>query len=227
MSKGMTKESLRNLVQYRDLSEEDFEKVWNEYSTGVVTNKEFENRIKDKINEFSKDYDLDDLKANDMLTLRALAQAYITLEDYERYSYIIRTEEKGIDLDRIYNLDKMSNIMSNIRKDISSMQTDLDITRKVRKGDKESNLINELEDLKRKANEFYRERMFYVWCPKCKTLLFTGWFLYPEEPRNRIRLVCNRKLEDGSICGETLLIGSKELLENRGVNIEDVPEYFK
>jgi len=93
-----------------------------------------------------------------MLTLRALAQAYITLEDYERYSYIIRTEEKGIDLDRIYNLDKMSNIMSNIRKDISSMQTDLDITRKVRKGDKESNLINELEDFKKKRQMNFIEK---------------------------------------------------------------------
>jgi len=70
-------------------------------------------------------------------------------------------------------------------------------------------------------------RQQYIFCPKCKMLLATVWTLYPEEPRNKIRVVCNRVLDNGEKCGEKVLVGTKEMLEGRGVNIEDVPESFK
>jgi hypothetical protein len=51
-----------------------------------------------------------------------------------------------------------------LRKDISNMQNDLDITRKVRKGDENVNVLSELERLKLKAKEFIEAKLFYVWC---------------------------------------------------------------
>lgn len=216
---------LRNLKQYKDLPEEEFEEMVDRKKLSIDINNEFERRIQRKIDSFGEDYDLSDLKANDILTLRALAQSYIQLEDLETYLYTLRSE--GLNPDIIFSTEKINSIASALRKDISSMQVDLSITRKARKGDKEASVIEEIEFLKSKAKEFYKERMFYVWCPQCKMLLFTGWFLYPERKDNKIQLVCNRKLEDDKICGHKTIISSRELMEKRGVNIDDIPETFK
>lgn len=220
-----SKSRIRGLKQYKDLSDEEFDKIWLDKTVGVELTKDFERRIQSKVDDFSVDYDLDDLKMNDKLTLRALAQAFIQLEDLERYSFNNRIE--GIEESQILLMEKLSNIMSSLRKDISKMQDDLKITRKIRKGDREETVVNYLEDLKRKAKEFYRSRMNYIWCPNCKMLLGTVWFLYPEEKNNKIQLVCNRVLETGEKCNTKVLINSVELMERRGVNIDDVPEFFK
>ncbi len=219
-----SKNRLRSLKQYRDMSEEEFDDFWSKKITGVDTIKEFENRIEKQLKKFEDDYDLEDLKVNDMLSLRALAQAYISLEDLENYSYNFRTG--GIDSERILEMDKVSNVMSNLRRDISTMQNDLKISRRTRKGEKEATVLGYLEDLKTKAKQFYRNKMSYVFCDKCNMLLFTGWFLYPEE-NNTITLTCHRKLPDGELCGNKIKITSKELLSKRGVNLDTVPDFFK
>jgi len=219
------KASFRNLTQYRNLSDEEFEELWSKKIIGIEVNKEFEARIARKIDEFSNDYDIDDLKANDKLVLRALAQSYIQLEDLENYAYTKRLG--GIENDEIVMMEKMANVMSTLRRDISKMQDDLKITRRIRKGDKEESVVNYIENLKKKAKEFYQNSMFYIWCPKCKMLLATVWFHYPEEKGNKVHLICNRDLGDGEKCKEKLIVSSKELLENRGVSTTDVPEFFR
>ena len=207
------------------MSDEDFEELWAKKVTGVEVNKEFEERIERKLAQFAEDYDIDDLKINDKLVLRALAQALITLDDLESYSY--RERIGGIDFDKILSMEKVNAVMTSLRRDISNMQNDLKITRKVRKGDKEENFINYFEDLKQKAKEFYREKMAYVFCPKCKMLLGTFWVRSNEEPKNRLVLYCDRTLSDGNKCGEKITVNIKELYDKRGTNIEEVPEYFK
>lgn len=218
------KESLRNLKQYRSMTPDEFEAHWEDKVTGLDVNIEFEARIQRKLEEFSKDYDVSDLKANDKLALRALAQAFITLEDYEHFSYTLRSG--GLDEDKISKLSRIGDLMSSIRKDISTLQADLKISRRSRKGDKEESVINFLEDLKQKASKFYESRMFYVFCPKCKMLMFTGWFLWPDG-NNKVRLHCERVLDNGEKCDGLVFISSKELLDNRGVNISDIPDTFK
>lgn len=215
-----SKKRYRNLTQYRDMTDEEFDAMWEVKVTGIETVKEFENRIQRKIDEFAEDYDLGDLKANDKLTLRALAQAYITLEDLESYSFNQRVE--GIEEDSILAMDKISNMMSRLRSDISNMQNDLKITRKVRKGDKEESVINYIEDLKLKAKKFYEQKMMYIFCPKCGMLLATMWFLYPDYKTNYIDMTCHRPMPDGKICGERFTISTKDLLNNRGSNRPDL-----
>lgn len=217
--------SLRNLGQFKEMTDEEFAEYVDQKDRGIKKSTAYEERIQKKIEQFGEDYDLDDLKANDKLTLRSLAQAYITLEDYEIWASSVR--EEGISLDRIVELERLGNVMSKLRSDISSMQTDLNITRKIRKGEREESVISELERLKQKAKEFYQERMAYVFCPKCKMLLFTGWFHYPEEKGNKIQLVCNRNLGDGHTCDHKFTVSTIELLKTRNVNIDDVPEFFK
>lgn len=217
---SLSKTRFRNLTQYKDMTDDEFDEFWEVKTTGILSVKEFEDRIQRKIDEFGEDYDLEDLKANDKVTLRALVQAYITLEDLENYAFQKRME--GIDEDSILAMDKMSNIMSRLRSDISNMQNDLKITRKVRKGDKEESVINYIEDLKLKAKKFYEEKMSYIFCPKCDMLLATTWFLYPNYKTNRIELICHRPLQGGGICGERVYANGTELFEKRGSNKPEI-----
>lgn len=216
---------IRNLKQYASLSDDEFNEIWEKKITGVEQNSEFESRIRRKMDEFAKDYDLDDLKINDRLVLRALVQAIISLEDFENHLYNFRVN--GIDEADVIKLDKITNLMSGLRDSISKMQNDLKITRRIRKGDREESTLAFLENLKLKAKEFYESRMSYIWCPKCRMLLCTAWLLYPEEAGNVFSLVCRRPLQNGEICGEKIKITSKELMSKRGINIDDVPDYFK
>lgn len=218
--KSLNRNKIRNLVQYRDMSDEDFNSLMENKELGLETSKKFEERIEEKLRQFSEDYDLSDLKVNDMQILRALIQATLSLEDYEQLLFKIRTE--GISSDNIILVDKIQNVVSNLGKYISSFQNDLDITRKVRKSDQEQSVVAYIESLKEKARQFYESRMSYVFCPKCNTLLATLWTLYPEQERNKLALVCEHKNQDGSVCGEKIIVSTKELLKNRGTNNKEV-----
>ena len=52
----------RNLRQYRDLSEEEFNETIMKKALGIEPSKAFEERIANKWAEFENDYDLSDLK---------------------------------------------------------------------------------------------------------------------------------------------------------------------
>jgi len=213
------KNQMRTLKQYKDMSEEEFDEYYAQRTAGVVKNQEFEGRIQRKIAEFGKDYALDELNSNDKLLLRALAQAMINLEDSEIESYNIRSE--GVSLDNITLLEKLAKMMSELRGDISRLQDDLKITRKIRKSDKEQSTITFLDDLKIKAKEFYRNRMSYIYCKKCNMLLATIWVLYPDN-KNKIRLTCGRVLDNGELCGTVVDVTTKELLDSKGTNSPEV-----
>jgi hypothetical protein len=221
----MNPASLRNLPQYKSLSDEEFAERYAKNISGISNIKAFEERVQKKIAEFESEYDTSDMKINDRMILRQLAQAAIAIEDYENFTFNLRTE--GISNETIILFDKIQKIMSDLRKDISAMQDDLKITRKIRKGEKEESVVQYIETLKIKAKKFYENKHQYIFCPKCNMLLGTIWFLYPNDSKNKIQLRCNRKLQSGEICGTIVSVTSKELLEKRGVNIDNVPEYFK
>jgi len=214
-----SKQSMKNLAQYKDLSDEEFEKVWDTQQTDSEPVREFENRIELKISEFENDYDISDLKFNDLQVLRSLAQALITIEDLEIFNYKLRME--GISDQNLNLMDKIGRQVSQTRSDISKMQDDLKITRKIRKGDKELTVLSEIERLKTKAKEFYESKMNYVFCHKCNMLLSTAWFLYPNA-KNRMTLTCNRKLDSGGLCNTIIKITTKELLGKRGTNKSEI-----
>lgn len=219
--RAMTKNQLRNLTQFRDMTDEEFEDVWVSYQLEAISTDDFERRIQNKINEFGEDYDLTDLKANDLMSLRALAQAYLSLEDLEIQEYKLKVEE-GITYDNLTLIDKIGKMKSDLRSDISRLQDDLKISRKVRDSDKQESVRAYIDDLTEKAREFYKSKMSYVFCPKCNNLLMTAWFHYPEESRNKIWLVCGRET-----CGHKFSVATDDLIKNRNVNVNNVPEFFK
>lgn len=218
------KSSKRNLVQYRDLSDEEFYALFPNENGGVDTSPihSFEERIQEKMESFEDDYDISDLKFNDMQTLRALCQALISLEDYENSMYRLKAE--GVNESNLSLHDKLHKAITDTRADIAKLQDALRITRRIRKGDKQETVMSELQGLKDKANKFLEAKMFYVFCPECRMLLSTTWFLYPKAD-NKLVLHCGRILDDGSKCGTKVIVSSEKLLEDKGRNLKDIPEF--
>lgn len=226
----MDKKSLRNLVQYKDLSEEEFEEIYTAHKAESTEKRRKQEkhlkRISQKMTEFEKDYEIGDLKYNDKQMLNSLIEGLIALEDLEEHSRKIR-EKEFLDEDSIEDLRKLTFTISKQRTDISKIQDDLRIARKGRESEKDLSVLNYIEKLKKDAALFYEKKQNYVFCPKCRMLLFTGWFLYPDE-NNAIKLTCGRTYQDDesmekeSGCGHTFTVTSKELVEKKNKNIEDV-----
>ena len=215
-------ERMRNLKQYKNLTDDEYAEVISQMEMNAAPSFALEDRINRKWKEFESDYDLDDLKINDRLVLRALIQALLQLEDLEQAANKLR--EEGIQSTSVAMLRELNNMSVGLRKDISGMQEDLKITRRHRKGDKEANVISYLEDLKMRAKQFYEEKMSYIFCPKCGMLLATIWTQYPDKKGNSVKLICRRDLGEGNSCNTEVIISTKELLENGGTNKKDIPE---
>lgn len=213
----------RRLMQLRQVKKMSPEEA-DEYVESIIENRTksqfYEKRIKDKLAEFEQDYDLSSLKANDRLVLRALIQSLINLEDYEQIAYKIQQKVfNGTDTpEDIQKLEKLNKLMDTLRLSISRFQDDLKISRRIRQSDEESSLVDYISHLKERAKKFYESKHLRIFCPKCNTLLFTGWFLYNDSAKNSVRVFCKR-------CQEDFLIKTKEVYENGMTNYKDVPEF--
>ena len=216
----------RNLPQYKDLSDDEFQEVMSKKTMGVETSSAFEARISKKWAEFEQDYDLSDLKINDRDSLRALIQKQITLEDYEQHLFKMRSE--GISESQLFSMEKFQRAMSDLTADISKLQNDLMITRKVRKSDQDVSVLAYLENLRKRAKEFAESKFQYIFCPKCNLLIGTIWTLFPHNDRNKIALICERDLGNGEKCGEKVIVSTVELIKNRGTNKPEItPESMR
>jgi hypothetical protein len=222
---GPLSKRLRNLTQYRNLSDDEFEEMMAEKKMGIESDNAWEKRIELKLKDFEKDYDLNDLKFNDLLTLRALVASVLRLEDLDQ---IIRKElEKGIDNANNQLIKDISAMQSTLRNDLSKMQNDLDITRKSRKSDSESSVVDYIASLKVKAHKFFEQKHMLIFCPECHTLLFTGWFLYPDFKSNTITLKCHKSLGENKTCHGEVKLSSQELFKMGGRNYNEIPDSIK
>lgn len=212
--RGRIRDSIRNLTQYKNLSEEDFDQHYEKVLLKEYNEtRNFDERVEGEINKLAEDYDLDDLKYNDKVQLYDLASAMVTLNDLR---FLLHNEStKDISDNNINLIDKLNKIISTMRADISSIQDDLKLSRKIRKSDSEESVLAFIDKLKDYAKTKYTEISSYVFCPKCNMLVCTIWFLYPDQ-ENKVTIRCGRTLDDGSICDTKFTISSKELIKNKG-----------
>lgn len=206
------KAKIRNLKQYKDLTDEDFEEMWLEREKALnISPEALEKRVEETLVNLADDYDMDDMKSNDMIQIRAMVLAQIQLADLEQTAFSLRQD---VDSQSVQILEKVNRILGGLRRDISEISNDLQLTRKIRKQSKEASIIHALNDLKSKAHKFYKERMLYIFCKECKMLLATVWLAYPDT-ENYITVTCDR-------CKHELKQELSMLYETDNKNLEDV-----
>lgn len=209
-----TRKKVKNLSQFSDMSEDEFEEHFQSLSGGqeVLVDDDLEEKIEKKLAEFEEDYDLSDMKVNDKLVLRNLVITIISLEDLEQTFAGVQTKVSDRN---ILLLDRLGNVMSRLRSDISKMQNDLKLTRKIRKEGQEETFMAWLDKVKDYATEFYEEKTLSIFCVSCRRFLASVWLLYPEGD-NSLELKCDN-------CGEWTVISElKDLYNTENRNLEDV-----
>lgn len=205
-----SKTRMRNLVQYQDMSDEEFEEVWQEYVGDYeISPERLEEKLQEKWEDLAQDYDLTDMKANDLSQLRNLLLSQIQLEELELTAFALRKDADDPSVVQI--LDKISSIQTRLVKNISDISGDLQLTRKIRKQSKEASVVLAIQDLKEKAEIFYKEKMLYIFCPECNMLLSTIWLNYAEHKFNKMSLKCER-------CGHTFTQELAPLYETKNTN---------
>lgn len=213
------KAKLRNLVQYKDMDDEAFEQV---FQTKFVEEKserlrvdvdEKQARIDRKLEELGKDYDLTDMKSNDMAQLINYASVAIQLDDVE--GEIEQIVQEGITQVNVAVFEKLNTVASKLRSDISSIFQDLGINRKHRKSQNEQSVIDAITDIKKRAKKYLEGKMVYVFCPNCRTLLLTAWVHFKQKDANVVKCNCER-------CGNSFSQDLGDLYSKGHRNLEDV-----
>jgi hypothetical protein len=210
-----TKEQLRKLTQYRDLTDAQFDEVWAKRDVGISHNKLYEERIKVKIDEMKAEYDFSDLKPNDWNQIRSLAQLQIDLEDLNLMLFAARTKKNsaGETVFDAIEYKTLSQVRDSLVDRISSVQNDLQITRRVRRNDQATSVMDEITKLKEKINHFAEHKTKKLICPKCNRWIGQLYLLFWNAPKTKIQIQCQSDMEDGSKCGEILTFTGKDLAE--------------
>lgn len=196
--KRMTAAQLANLPQYKDLPPEELEKVTERVLSG-------EGNIDAIIRSFEKDYDLSHMTANDMLALKELARIFAALSIVENKIKNVLSDGE----DDVAKFERLNKIASQLRTDASAIQKDLNITRKARQDAGGQSVVEFIEELKRRAGQFLKDRLCEIYCPKCKMLICKVWFLYPNQA-NELHFICGREK-----CGHRFTVASESLISTK------------
>ncbi len=210
---SQSKKQLRNLRQYADMTDEEFEAIFKDLASEEMDEAALEAEIDKKLSDFNDDYDLSDMKVNDRIVLRNLVITMISLEALEKQ---FAKQRENLSDANILLMDRTSGVMSKLRHDISDMQNDLKLTRKIRKEGREESFMSWLEKTREKAEKFYKRKHLYVFCPNCRRLLATIWLLYPDADQE-FHFTCGNEK-----CKHSDEIYLKYLYDTDNKNLEDV-----
>ena len=196
--RGKSLASLRNLPQYKGLSDKEI--------LEKTTHKTFEERVQARIDFLGEHYDLSDMKYNDLQSIRDWAVLTERLQQEEEALRILKEQGEIAPNDALREEQRLSIV----RRDIQNREESLNITRAKRRDKTEDNPRLLYEDIRSRAAKFYKERLTYLKCSKCGLLLCNAWFLYPEVD-NIIKLTCGK-------CGKETQFNSKEAVEIERTN---------
>ncbi len=176
--RGVNIASLRNLPQYKDFTDDEIlERV-----TGKL-----DRLIEEEMKDLEKDYDLSDMKYNDIVLIERWVALMVRLRDSEEdLEYRIQAGELG-------SAEALSEErrLSTMRDDMLKIQRSLAIDRARRRDSSEDDPRLLFADIRKRAKRFYRERLCYVKCPNCSLVICTVNFLYPDS-NNKLLLTCAR-----------------------------------
>lgn len=202
------KNRLRNLRQYKELTDEEFDNVWAEYE--VQPDTDFDSKVEKIMEDLAQNYDIRDQYANDTLSLRELASLYVSLE-------MLTNVERQMMADGSYNqVGNISRIRNDYIKNASQIQKDLNITRQARQADDGETLDTFLPSIKKKSINFLSQRLAYIYCPECRMLCGNCWWT-DWNVSNIMKVTCPREE-----CGNTFEVTSQYLAEHKNKNIDGV-----
>lgn len=202
-----TKSQLRNLPQYKNLSDEEMDTVFRRVNFG-----DMDSKMIDVLASFEQDYDLSNMTANDKLSLEELARIFVILNELDaKIKSIIEAPDS--DWNAFGSITRVTN---QLRESASLIQRDLNITRKARQDVGDQSVVDFLEELKVRAKNFLRDRLCEIYCPDCNHLIIKVWFAYPDE-NTIIHCICGN-------CDNKFDIKSSELAKTRK-NIEVGPPF--
>ncbi len=196
--RGKNIASLRNLPQFKGLTDEEIEEK--------VHGKSFEERVEARIAFLAEHYDLSDMKYNDLRAIREWAVLTERLDEEEKALRELKEQGEITTSDALREEQRLSIV----RRDISSLEAELNITRAKRHNKTEDDPRLLYEDIRSRAHRFLQERLTYLVCSKCEMLLTTVWFHYPESD-NSIILTCGK-------CGHVTEYTSEEAVEIERTN---------
>jgi chromosome segregation ATPase len=169
--------------------------------------------VEERLAKLNEEYDLSDLAANDRMQLVGLAEAMTQLDQYTALlNRELDQEDDDINISRIKNLQRL---ISDARKDISSISDDLKISRKIREKSEED-LTTYIASLKERAANFLEDRLSYIYCTECKTLVATMWLL-DYNKGGKSNFVCSK-------CGQSFLVVHNSLEKRKNVDDALVPK---
>lgn len=204
----VNKNSLRNLPQYRDLPEEIFNQKWADYIG--QPDSDFNAKVDKIMEDLAQNYDIRDQYANDTLSLRELANLYVSLERLNKI------EQQMLDDGNYSQLNNITRIKNDYILTASKLQNDLNITRKARQAEDGETLDVYLPSAQRKAVNFLSQRLAYIYCPQCKMLCANAWFT-DWNVSNTLDITCPR-IE----CNHKFKVTSNYLAEHKNKNIDGV-----
>lgn len=167
-------------------------------------------RVALKLKELGDEYDLTDLAVNDRMQLESLAEALTQLDQFNEFLNNELLLDK-LDLRKIKDLQKL---VSDTRRDISNISDDLKISRKIREK-KSDHLPDYIDNLKLRARNFIEDRMSYIYCPKCKTLV-GNLYLVVYDLGGKASFVCHH-------CGNHFIVAFSELTTRKNVETALIP----
>ena len=154
--------------------------------------------VKRKLEYLQSEYDLSELAANDLLQLDSLAEALASSDEYNK----MLEDELSIEPRNIRNISDIQKLITEVNRNISSISNDLKIDRKSRER-KTDSIPDYVKDLQDRARAFVEDRMFYIYCPKCKTLVMSMWIL-DYTLGHKFKLICKNCKNDFVVNGTDL-----------------------
>jgi hypothetical protein len=205
--KGYNVQSLRNLPQYKDLTDQEFDKEVK----GLLTD-DAEGLAQTYQELFEKDYSLEDLKANDRLAVEILSRLYAQVRYNQDLINELRDAEDGVK----YSL-AISDIVADDEKlirSIKALEGQLGISRTERMKDEGEDMVDMFKSIRERAKKYLEKKLHYIYCPKCHMLLGNVWLLYRDvEGAYELKLVCKRE-QKGGICNTEVIIRPGDLDED-------------
>lgn len=129
----------------------------------------FEERLKQKMEEYAKVYDIGALNdANDKTTLLMLVQTEIMVEGLqEKIQTIIAEDPVG----QATDLKKLADLLRDATETITKLQRTLAIDRKSRKEEETGSVADYIKSIQSIAHDFIEKRIIKVYCQECKVMV--------------------------------------------------------